>query len=109
MPRDAVSRTANVGTWLRKRNDGQKWDIYSWRISLQLALFAAATLLGNFLKLLSVAVRLTTVSRHTHTHIYVYAYIYYVCIYKYNPLNIRLKPLGSIVNHGEFFRGVPLT
>ena len=29
MPRDAVSRTANVGTvgknWLRKRNGGQKW------------------------------------------------------------------------------------
>ena len=28
-PRDAVSRTANVGTvgknWLRKRNGGQKW------------------------------------------------------------------------------------
>ena len=25
MPRDAVSRTANVGTWLRKRNGGHKW------------------------------------------------------------------------------------
>ena len=25
MPRDAVSRTANVGIWLRKRNGGQKW------------------------------------------------------------------------------------
>ena len=25
MPRDAVSRTANVGTCLRKRNGGQKW------------------------------------------------------------------------------------
>ena len=24
MPRDAVSRTANVGTWLRKRNGGKK-------------------------------------------------------------------------------------
>ena len=28
MPRDAVSRTANVGTWLRKRNGGQKWVKY---------------------------------------------------------------------------------
>ena len=25
MPRDAVSRTAHVGTWLRKRNGGKKW------------------------------------------------------------------------------------
>ena len=25
MPRNAVSRTANVGTWLRKRNGGKKW------------------------------------------------------------------------------------
>ena len=25
MPRDAVSRTTNVGTWLRKRNGGKKW------------------------------------------------------------------------------------
>jgi len=25
MPRDAVSRTANVGTWLRKRSGGKKW------------------------------------------------------------------------------------
>ena len=25
MSRDAVSRTANVGAWLRKRNGGKKW------------------------------------------------------------------------------------
>ena len=25
MPRDAVSRTAHVGTWLRKRSGGKKW------------------------------------------------------------------------------------
>ena len=28
MPRDAVSRTAHVGTWLRKRNGGHKWVNY---------------------------------------------------------------------------------
>ena len=28
MPRDAVSRTAHVGTWLQKRNDGHKWVKY---------------------------------------------------------------------------------
>ena len=33
MPRDAVSRTANVGTWLRKRNGGQKW-VKEWRSPL---------------------------------------------------------------------------
>ena len=25
MPRDAVSRTVHVGTWLRKSNGGHKW------------------------------------------------------------------------------------
>ena len=34
-PRDAVSRTANVGTWLRKRNGGKKWVNWASGISTE--------------------------------------------------------------------------
>ena len=39
MPRDAVSRTANVGTWLRKRNGGQKWLKYLWWMERTLSIW----------------------------------------------------------------------
>ena len=41
MPRDAVSRTANVGIWLRKRNGGK-----NGLTSLSLALNGCCTLAG---------------------------------------------------------------